>query len=255
MTREDVIRQIVARDLQGQGLTGEVVRREGEPLYTAACDNFGTWDTALRYAGISRRRLRAEGDYSRDRVLQQIRRLCGDGYNLGAGRNRRRNPALYHAARRHYGGWKRAMRAAGIDVARLGLRSKPRRLNKRAIIVALQKRHREGRSLRCCHVYREDRGLATAAKHAFSSWWRALAVAGLAPDTRPDPGGPRRWDKQLVIDAIKARQRDGKLTSFTGTRRDDGALVAAARRHFGSWTEALKAATAPEMGAGERPGK
>jgi hypothetical protein len=102
-----------------------------------------------------------------------------------AGHNRRRDPQLYDAARRHFGGWKRALRAAGIDLKKAGLRTQRRRLDKQAIIAALQERHREGRSLRCCDVWREDRGLATAAKHAFFSWWRALVAAGVAPDIRP----------------------------------------------------------------------
>jgi len=64
------------------------------------------------------------------------------------------------------------------------------------------------------------------------------------------------WTPQRVLDAIRERQQDGKPISFIGTRDDDGALVAAARRHFGSWAEALKAAAVdPEAHAGERPAK
>jgi hypothetical protein len=253
MTREDVIYQIVERELQGQGLSAGAVMREAAPLHAAACDHFGTWETALRYAGISRRRLRAEEDYSPDRVLRQIRRLCHTGYSLRARQTQRRDRVLYDAAQRHFGGWRQALRAAGIDVTRLGRGSKPRRLDKQAIIAALQERHRAGRSLRSCDVYRENRGLATAAKSAFSSWWRALAAAGLALDIPQNRGRPRRWNKQLVIDTIKTRQREGKRISSNRTRADHPALVDAARRYFGSWAEALNAAAVdPETHAGER---
>jgi hypothetical protein len=44
MTREDLIRAIVQRDLQNQGLTAEVVLGEAPGLHTAGCEHFGTWD-------------------------------------------------------------------------------------------------------------------------------------------------------------------------------------------------------------------
>jgi hypothetical protein len=196
--------------------------------------------------------LRAEAGYSPDRVLRELRRLCKNGYSLRAGHNQRRDPELYDAARRHFGGWKRALRAAGIDLKHAGLRTQPRRLDKRAIIAALQDRHRQGRSLRCCDVWREDRGLATAAKHAFSSWWRALVAAGVPPDTCPAQGRRPRWDRQALIEAIRARQHDGQRMRYV----DHPALASAARRHFGSWAEALKAAAIdPETHAGEHPAR
>lgn len=247
MTREDVIRQIVARDLQKLNLSAEAVLRDAPHLHAAACDQFGTWDTALRYAGVNLQRLRAERRYSQERVLQQINRLCRAGYNLRAGHNQRRDPDLYAAARRHFGAWKRALRAAGIDLQRAGLGPERRRLDKQAIIAALQERHRAGRSLRCCDVSRDDRGLATAAKNAFSSWWRALVAAGVAPDIRPNCGRPSRWNKQLVIEAIRTQQQAGQRIRST----DQRALVAAARRYFGSWAEALSvAATDPDTHGG-----
>jgi hypothetical protein len=253
MTREDVIREIVGRDLQKLALAAEVVLREAPGLHAAACEHFGTWDTALRYAGISRRRLRADADYSPDRVLREVRRLCKNGYSLRAGHNQHRDPGLYDAARRHFGGWKRALRAAGIDLSHACLRTERRRLDKQAIVTAVRNRQRAGLSLRCCDVWREDRGLATAAKHAFFTWWRALVAAGIPTDVRVRP---RRWDKPLVIQAIKNRHHEGKPMGFNTTRADDGALVAAARRHWGSWTEALRAAAIEtKKDVGESPVK
>ena len=69
----------------------------------------------------------------------------------------------------------------------------------------------------------------------------ALAAAGLAPAAYLNQGGPR-WDKRRVIEAIRSRQRDGKCLTNAATVEDDGALVSAARRYFGNWTEALQAA-------------
>jgi hypothetical protein len=241
MTREDVIRQIVERDVQGQTLVDAMVRREAAPLHAAACEHFGTWETAVKYAGVHGSRLRDDRDYTPDRVLRQIRRLCQSGYSLRAGRNQHRYPDLYEAARRHFGGWKRALRAAGLDLKNAGLRSTPRRLDRQAIIAAMQKRHREGLSLRWSRVCMEDQALAKAAKSAFAGWRRALAAANL-PQRSGHVATNRRWTTDVVIQAIQARQRAGKPLSYTAVRRDDNCLLDAARRYLGGWSSALAAA-------------
>src|SRR5512137_1348742 len=112
MTREDVIRRIVQRDLQNQRLSSEVVLREAEQLHAAACEHFGTWDTALRYAGVSVRRVVTEEEFSRTQVLRKIRSLCLYGYDLSAKRTVRRDRRLYEDARHHFGTWWLALREA-----------------------------------------------------------------------------------------------------------------------------------------------
>jgi hypothetical protein len=51
ISREEVIRRIVECEMQGQSLTEENVLQDVPDLHQAACERFGTWDTALEYAG------------------------------------------------------------------------------------------------------------------------------------------------------------------------------------------------------------
>ncbi|NLF73512.1 MAG: hypothetical protein GX575_31125 [Candidatus Anammoximicrobium sp.] len=241
MTREDVIRTIVERDIQNRALAAEAVLREAPDLHAAACENFGTWDTAVQYAGISRRRLKVEQEYSRDRVLLEVRRLCQRGYCLQAWHIQRHEHRLYQAGQRNFGGWRQTLRAAGIDVKRVHLGGKPRRLDKQAIIAALQNRHRDGLSLRWSRVCLEDRNLLTAARNAFHGWHRALEAAGLAFQTRRAATN-KKWTKELVLQGIRQRQQEGKSLSHNQVRRDECPLLDAARRYFGGWPQALLAA-------------
>ena len=93
MSREDVIRRIVERDIQKLDLSEDVIRVELPKLHQDACDFFGTWDTALQYSGISGRRAtkpRAKriwksqigADVSPEAVVRMIRKLCLNGYRL-----------------------------------------------------------------------------------------------------------------------------------------------------------------------------
>jgi len=246
MSREDVIRRIVEREMQGHGLTEEAVLQDAPELHQSACALFGTWDTALKYAGVSRRRVRAKRAYTREQVRGKIRKLCLNGYNLTAMHNMRRDHRLYQSARQHFGTWRQALEAAGIDLKHANLSSKPRRLDKQEIIDALRQRHQAGLSLAWNEICLENRVFARAAKNAFRSWRRALAAAGILPEMSQIPHN-KKWDKQRIIEMIQERHRQGKPLRYTQVKRDHATLAHAAKTYFGNWSKALAAAgLAPE---------
>jgi hypothetical protein len=185
MQRDEVIRHIVQLDVQRHGLDEEQALQEWPNLYAAACEHFGTWFTALHYAGIDVRRKAKGPKISGEEVLRAIRELCRDGYNLTTDHMLRRDRRLYEAARRHFGTWRRAMIAAGINVQYVHLPARPGRFSKPQIIEALQQRQRAGLSLAWGAVCLDNRVLANAAKNGFRRWRLALEAAGVAPEKSP----------------------------------------------------------------------
>lgn len=242
MSREDVIRQIVERDIQDLGLSEELVVREAPELYSAACESYGTWETALQYAGVSERRVVVPDLSSPDQVLRKIRQLCLDGYDLSAGRNKERDRKLFNAARRHFGSWRKALRAVGMNLEQARPSSKPRNLSRDKVISILRQRQAEGKSLEWSVVCLENRVFAVAAKQLFRSWRRALEAAGMLPERVVSSEGTRKWDRHTIIEAIRLRQRDGKSLQCAHVRREQGGLVSAARRYYATWNDAVFAA-------------
>ncbi len=55
------------------------------------------------------------------------------------------------------------------------------------------------------------------------------------------------WSRQLVIQAIQARHRQGLALNPQALEAEDSSLLAAGRRYFGSWPKALKAAHVPPV--------
>jgi hypothetical protein len=242
MSREDVIRRIVHRELQEQGLTEEAVLGDAPELHQLACEHFGTWETALKYAGVDLRRLYAKRGYTRQQVVRRIREICQHGRSPAVTHVRRRDYRLYAAAREHFGTWREALLAAGIDLRHARLRTrKPRRIDKQKVLDALRAWSTSGHSMRWSDVCLENRALALAAKRAWHGWHRALVAAGLVEETQP-PVPNQKWDRQRVIAAIRSRHREGKPMRSTDVRRDDNPLVCAAHRYFGTWAIALAAA-------------
>lgn len=193
MNRPEVIRRIVARELEQRGLAAEEVLKDDAVLYQRACDQFGTWETALQYAGVTPRRqipetvpvprhkrsITVPRNADPTEVVNALRSICVNGYNLSASKNSRRDRKLYDAARRHFGTWARALIAAGINLENSQLPVKPRRLSRIDLLARMHGRLADGRSMAWRQVCLEDRAFAMAVKHAFKSWHRALLAAGI----------------------------------------------------------------------------
>jgi len=176
MIREAIIRKIVERDLAGESLLEGNVRIADELLHAAAINAFGSWDTAMEYAGINARDVVRCRDLTPERIKQQLRRLCTTGYDLGAKVNRSRDGALYSAAMRHFGSWREALTAAGINVANVTHR-KPKHLDREGMLLWLRNRKAAKQTLGYCAVCLENRDYAAAIKREFRSWAKALQAA------------------------------------------------------------------------------
>jgi DNA polymerase-3 subunit epsilon len=87
--------------------------------------------------------------------------------------------SLYDAAVQHFGSWREALSAAGINLTNVSHR-RPRHLDREMMILWLRNRHAAGQSLIYTEVCLENRDHALAIRRAFDSWSKALKAAGLA---------------------------------------------------------------------------
>lgn len=179
MSRETIIRHIVGRDLAKHDLSEAAIRQHDLALFELACEEFGSWETALQYAGVTARlSLPSDKRLPSSRVCQRLRRLCTTGYDLNAKLNRSRNPALYEAALHHFGTWRGALAAAGINLSNVSHR-RPKHLDRETMILWLQQRQAAGQSLGWTKVCLENRDYALAIRREFQSWRKALQSAGV----------------------------------------------------------------------------
>ncbi|MFN9416187.1 MAG: hypothetical protein ACK578_01640, partial [Pirellula sp.] len=102
MIRETIIRKIVEIDVAGGSMLEESIQASDELLHASAVNEFGSWETALQYAGVSTHDVGRCRDLTPERIKFRLRRLCATGYDLGAMVNRSRDRALYDATIRHF---------------------------------------------------------------------------------------------------------------------------------------------------------
>jgi len=78
----------------------------------------------------------------------------------------------------HFGSWRAALTAAGINLANVS-RWRPKHLDRELIILWLQQRQAAGQSLTWTAVCLANRDYAVAIRRVFRSWKKALDAAGV----------------------------------------------------------------------------
>lgn len=204
---------------------GEPYRRDAE-LVRAARKRFGSWRAAVRQAGLKYTQLTGRIDWTPAAVLKAIQRLA----RLRRQRGTQVPARLMDAARRSFGTWEAAVKAAGIDYDQFTKRVlwTPER-----VLAAIRQRAKPQRQ--GMHQGRVPNGLYTAARRHFGSYRAAAQEAGVDFEQL---AGKRQWSRKLVVAEIRelARRRRREPTGQPAVLRQ------AALRHFGSWSAAIRAA-------------
>jgi len=117
-----VLTEIRKRRRRGLALHAEgVVQDVGQALLKQARQRFGSWDDALREAGLDPVRIRRSGVWTRERVISAIRARAEAGKSLLRKDVVAEDPRLVKAAAREFPySWGRAVEAAGVGRGRPG---------------------------------------------------------------------------------------------------------------------------------------
>ncbi len=184
--------------------------------------------------------------WNRDTVMLEIARLHKQGVALNYGEMQRTHIRLLRAGMRYFGTWREAIEAAGINYEEV---RRYQAWTDERIVEKIQEYHAKGLDLSWRHVSLElDPPLAAAAIRPgrFESWEAALKAAGL------DYGDIRRnrsWTPDDILAEICRRHAEGRSMRVSDVTQEEPALVAASRRHFLGWYEAVSAAGLDELEA------
>lgn len=184
--------------------------------------------------------------WSKDEIALEILRLYSTNQPLSYGEMQKNNLRLLRAATRYFGSWKAAIEYAGLDynkIRRYQVWTRDR------ILEQIRQYHREGRDLSWRHVSTElDAPLAAAAirSNRFGSWQNALEAAGLNYD---EIRRHRAWEDRDILEELRRRNAAGESMRVSDAAVECPALVAAARRRFDGWYEAVVAAGLDEWEA------
>jgi len=184
--------------------------------------------------------------WSKDQIALEILGLHALQQPLSYGEVEKNHLRLLRAATRYFGSWKNAIEYAGLDydqIRRYQVWTRDR------IVEQIQKYHHEGHDLSWRHVSTSlDPAMAAAAirAHRFGSWEKALEAAGL---DYAEIRRHRAWDAERVLQELRHRHAAEESLRVSDVSEEAPALVAAARRHFDGWYDAVIAAGLDEWEA------
>lgn len=233
-TPERVKRSVMILQSRREPINARAAFISHKALYEAAYSLFGSWNRALRAAGINPNDVRLNRHWTRHEVLEEIRKHYRSGEFAYGSRLCRRRPALIQAASALFGTWREAIRRAGLEA----LASPPTRWTRKEVIVRIRRRAKQGNSLIATKVYREDYALRKAAKRLFKEPW---------PDLIRKLGykysGNERWSRKKVLVILRKVLKQAPASHVEEiSERNHNNLSYAVRRFFGSWAVALTTA-------------
>lgn len=177
------------------------------------------------------------------RLIREIRRLQAGGVDLSPTGVRQTHGPLFSAARSrsHFGSWKAAIEAAGLDYAKI--KRGEQVWSQERVTAAIREAAERGEDLLSLDFKNRHKKLysAACAGRYFGSWRRALIAAGLDYDAMRSE---HFWSKARIVGEIGRRHREGLGLNWSSIDQTDPGLYRAARRkeNFGSWRAAVAAA-------------
>ena len=99
----------------GHPLAGHAMDALEPGMVPIAQHLFGSWEAAVQAAGYDYEAVRLTKPWTPDEVVARIQATDAQGADLSDQTVQARAPNLYGATRTHFGGWRQALAAAGMD--------------------------------------------------------------------------------------------------------------------------------------------
>ncbi len=178
-SEDSIIKALNQLHDDGADLSYSGITQTNLALLRAAMRRFGSWRAAIEAARIPYGEVRKYRDWSRERIIARIQELHNRGEDISWGNiSVNVDPQLAAASTKpkHFGSWREAVEAAGIDYDSVRRYTE---WSEELIIARLKQLHLEGHPLNARAIEMVDMPLVTAARRRFESWEKALYAAGI----------------------------------------------------------------------------
>ncbi len=178
-TREKILQCLRQESRAGMDLRGPEFRKRKSGLYQAALREFGRWRRTLRAAHVlvppQRHPL---SPWTREKIPATLQEESRAGRDLRSPRVEERNPRLFHAARWVFGGWRKALSAAGVPPPARRVRAS--KWSPEGVLATIREALEKRRDTRIASFLPEFGAIGYAARRHFG----AISAAG-GPPSRP----------------------------------------------------------------------
>ena len=217
-------------------LTDKHISEHYPALYAQGCKRFNGWGGAVNAAGINYDEIRLAKKWNKRRVIEEIRNLYQQNFDLGYNNVVKYHNDLLCAARRRFDTWENALKAANIDYDCYRKKKPNNDYSKEEIIEYILILSNEGKELNATSV---PPNIYQQARRKFGSWRNAIEAAGL--NYEKIKKHEKFWTQEKIKNEISLLHSQGEPLNDRYMRKHYPSLHDAGRIHFGSWKEAILA--------------
>jgi hypothetical protein len=229
MERDEIFQRLRQFATANAAFSGNWLRKKSPVLLRQAIHLFGSWNAAMIAIGKEPFKTRT---WSKEAVIKQLREIHKNEPER-LWRNIQEHGHLYAAARYVFGGWDKAVRAAGFPYTK----KRRRKRDRQSLLDALRAWHRKHGSLNTSRMKKTDPALLSASRRAFGSLEAAAHASNVPYVTyRRD-----RWSKRAVDEEIQSVRKSGRSLRPRSLAKECRGLYKAACKFYGSWRAALQA--------------
>jgi hypothetical protein len=231
--RRSVLRKLRELATSGADVGYRAMHTSHPRLLDAAKRAFGSYPNARKAAGVGPEPLT---QWTNQKIVRELRKLQRAGESLAASRIHTAHPALYDAAKQHFGGYGKALEAIGLKYEQVRL---TRAWTNDSIIAELKALDEKDVDMRSLPLRKVDHGLHMAAYKHFGSYQNALEAAGIEyPPKKPLAG----WKRSQVLARLRELHEEGEDLRYAAMKEKHSPLFFAARYYFDAYITAVKRA-------------
>jgi hypothetical protein len=176
-SKEEVMRVIGELSRGGKQLNSGHIARNYPALAYAGRKFYGSWESAIKAAGLNYESIRRKCFWSKPKIVAQIRQLKAAGVQLNVSAAEKSHGGLVGAASVYYGSWRAAIKAAGLDYTKI---KRQKEWSKAEIASEIKRMKATGLELgTTIPVRKRYRTLHAAAVRYYGSWAEAMKAAKL----------------------------------------------------------------------------
>ncbi|MFC1451984.1 hypothetical protein ACFLSJ_01410 [Verrucomicrobiota bacterium] len=252
---EAVVEGIRARHEAGLDLAAKRVQEGAQAnkmLYEFARRFLGSWENAVVAAhldpSLAHAPPRPRQYPTPESVVAEIRRRRRLGLPIncaGVARWEGRDAALFNSAVDYFGGWGKAVEAAGFDYDDVHLRRRGQYSTRKGITEAIRGRLKRGLHMKATAVRKDNQLLHTAALENFGSWELTVRAAGIDCEKVLPALSYKYRTAEAVVKEIRRRHRKNWPLNSAGIQKPphpDSRLYRRGVAPFGGWPQAIEAA-------------
>ncbi len=239
-TPELIIERIKELKKNNESLANSEIRIKYATLRAAAMAKFGSWKKAVEAAGLDYDQINLrshEEKWDKEKIIIRITLIYKEGGDISDSHLKKFNNSLLKAGINHFGNWRNAVEASGIDY-NLVLKCVPYKWNKNNVIDEIKRLAAIGEELTDTNISKNHAKLYGGIMVNFSNLKSAVNCAGFDYNLISH-FKQNYWSKEKIIEQIIQLHKELVQLNDSDIARTNGDLRSIAIKYFGSWRNAI----------------